>query len=296
MFCGDFNVQGMPDKDGLRPEWTALLDKSIDDADQVLQDAWPFEQCPGRLLLGTTPLPDDCDPGITAHAQRLDYVLRPKPYPGRMVAQHIRIAHDVAQISPTSPTKYTSDHLPLSIDLNEARRFNTANTAEKLKFTIDDPENTSTATLRDGEMHWYRIDDPGGFGFAMVGGTTKVFARHLHQSRPFAALSALRSRHHAAHAREPWRRPLRPGRGAVLRPSVFAAQLTNATYTLYSRRFIGTGPKDAIPLMRSWPVRGEARVGAPHSDDNPDTGVDDFDSVWFTARLDRTYPGVNKYT
>ncbi len=76
-----------------------------------------------------------------------------------------------------------------------------------------------------------------------------------------------------------------------LRPNV-----TSATYSLYSRRFVGTGPKDAIPLLRSWPCRGEARVGALHSPDNPDTPVDDFDSVWFTARLDRTYPGVSDYT
>ena len=86
LFCGDFNVQGMPDANGLRPEWTSLLGTPSTMLTKVLQDAWTFEQCPGRLLLGTTPLPDDCDPGITTHAQRLDYVLRPKPYPGRMVA------------------------------------------------------------------------------------------------------------------------------------------------------------------------------------------------------------------
>ncbi len=296
LFCGDFNVQGMLDNDGLRPEWTALLDSPSTMLTKVLQDAWTFEQCPGRLLLGTTPLPDDCDPGITAHAQRLDYVLRSKPYPGRMVAQHIRIAHNVAQISPTSPTKYTSDHLPLSIDLHEVRRFNTANTAEKLKFTIDDPENTSTSTLRDGEMHWYRIDDPGGYGFAMVGGANKVF-------------HAVYTKADLSQPYQPFVRdstPPTPESPAVARYALAEApffvrvwlrpNVTSATYTLYSRRFIGTGPKDAIPLMRSWPSPGEARVGAQHSDDNPDTDVDDFDSVWFTARLDRTYPGVNKYT
>lgn len=296
LFCGDFNVQGMADANGLRPEWTSLLGTPSTMLTKVLQDAWTFEQCPGRPLLGTTPLPDNCDPGITTHAQRLDYVLRPKPYPGRMVAQHINIAHDVAQISPTSPTMYTSDHLPLSIDLHEARQFNTANTAEKLAFSIDHPENRSTSTLHDGEMHWYRIDDPGGYGFAMVNGSTQVF-------------HAIYTKADLSQPYQPFVRDTSPPTAespAVYRYALAEApffvrvwlrpNVTSANYSLYSRRFIGTGPKDAIPLMRSWPCPGEARVGAPHSYDNPDTDVDDFDSVWFTARLDRTYPGVGSYT
>jgi endonuclease/exonuclease/phosphatase family metal-dependent hydrolase len=297
LFCGDLNVQGMADANGLRPEWTTLLGTpSSAPLTNVLQDAWTFEQCPGRLLLGSTPLPDDCDPGITAHGQRLDYVLRSNPYPERMVAQHIRIAHNIAQRSPTSPTKYTSDHLPLSIDLHEQKPFNTANTAEKLTFTIDDPENISTATLRDGQMHWYRIDDPGGYGFAMQGGANKV----SHAVYTKADLSQ---------PYQPYTRDTTPAtddgpritRYALAETPFFIRvwlrpNVTSASYSLYSRRFVGTGPKDAIPLLRSWPCRGEARVGALHSPDNPDTPVDDFDSVWFTARLDRTYPGVDDYT
>jgi hypothetical protein len=296
LFCGDFNVQGMADSNGLRPEWTSLLGTPSTMLTKVLQDAWISEQCPGRALLGTTPLPNDCDPGITAHAQRLDYMLRPRPYPGRMVAQHIRIAHDVAQISPTSPSKYTSDHLPLSIDLHEAKAFNTANTAEKLAFSIDHPEVRSSDTLSAGQMHWYRIDDPGGYGFAMVNGATQVshavytkadlsqpYQPFVRDTSPPTAESPSVSRYALAEAPFFIRVWLRPN-------------VPRANYTLYSRRFVGTGPKDAIPLMRSWPCPGEARVGAPHSYDNPDTPVDDFDTVWFTARLDRTYPGVDEYT
>lgn len=297
LFCGDFNVQGMADANGVRREWNDLLG-TPDTAPltKVLQDAWEFEQCPGRLLLGTTPLPDDCDPGITAHAQRLDYVLRAKPYAERMVAQHIRIAHDIAQRSPTSPTAYTSDHLPLSIDLHMPQPFNTANTAEKLTLTINDPEKVSRGTLRDGQMHWYRIDDPGGYGFAMISGATDVFHAvytkadlsqpyqpYVRDTTPATAEGPRVTRYALAEAPFFIRVWLRPN-------------VTSASYKLYSRRFVGTGPKDAIPLMRSWPCPGEARVGALHSPDNPDTPVFDFDSVWFTARLDKTYPGVDSYT
>ena len=43
--------------------------------------------------------------------------------------------------------------------------------------------------------------------------------------------------------------------------------------------------------MHGWPARGEARTGAFHSEDLPATiGVDEFDSVWYQARLDRVPP------
>ena len=296
LFCGDFNVQGMADANGARPEWKALMDTPGSPLTDVLQDAWTFEQCPGRPVLGSTPLPDDCDPGETAHRQRLDYVMRTKPFNGRMVAQHIKIAHDVAQRSPTSPTMYTSDHLPLSIDLHEKKPFNTALTAEKLTFTVDNPEHTSSGTLRDGQMHWYRIDDPGGYGFAMVSGAIKVFY-------------AVYSKSDLSQPYQPFVRDTTPAtdkgpgvtRYALAEPPFFVRvwlrpNVSSATYRFYSRRFVGTGRNDAIPILRSWPVRGEARVGAFHSKDLPNTVSNEFDSVWFTARLDQTRPGVAGFT
>ena len=81
LFCGDLNVQGLAAEDGLRPEWKERFDTPGSRLTDVLQDAWTFEQCPGRLVVGSTPLPADCDPGLTTHGQRLDYVLRPRPYP-----------------------------------------------------------------------------------------------------------------------------------------------------------------------------------------------------------------------
>lgn len=295
LFCGDFNVQGLRDDNHPRPEWTALMNTPGAPLTDVLQDAWTFEQCPGRAVLGSTPLPDDCDPGQTAHRQRLDYVMRTKPYPNRMVAQHINIAHDVAQRSPTSPTMYTSDHLPLSIDLHERKPHNTALTAEKLTFTIADPEHRSSGALRDGEMHWYRIDDPGGYGFAMLNGANKVFY-------------AVYAKSDMSQPYQPFTRDTTPAgpeapattRYALAEPPFFVRvwlrpNVSSANYTLYSRRFVGSGKADAIPLLRSWPFQGEARIGSPHSDDLPETDVDDFDSVWFSALLDRQWPGVTSY-
>jgi endonuclease/exonuclease/phosphatase family metal-dependent hydrolase len=296
LFCGDFNVQGMADANGARPEWKDLMDTPGSPLTDLLQDAWTFEQCPGRLTLGATPLPDECDPGVTAHRQRLDYVLRTRPYPGRMVAQHIRIAHDVAQGSSSSPTAYTSDHLPLSIDLHEKKPFNTPLTAEKLTFTVSSPENRSTGTLRDGQMHWYRIDDPGGYGLGMVNGAAKVFFAvytkdDMSESyEPFTRITTPPTKEAPPVTR--YSLAQRPFFVRVwLRPGV-----TNANYELYSRRFVGTSKDDAIPLLRSWPQRGEARVGAYHSENMPETGPDDFDSVWFTALLDRTRTGVSSFT
>jgi hypothetical protein len=59
-----------------------------------------------------------------------------------------------------------------------------------------------------------------------------------------------------------------------------------ASYRLFVHRFGGTSPEDAIGIPRGVPVTFEAKTGAPHSLDRPDTSFDDTDSVWFTATLD----------
>jgi hypothetical protein len=145
-------------------------------------------------------------------------------------------------------------------------------------------------------MHWYRIDDPGGYGFAMVSGAIKVFY-------------AVYSKSDLSQPYQPFVRDTTPAtdkgpgvtRYALAEPPFFVRvwlrpNVSSATYRFYSRRFVGTGRNDAIPILRSWPVRGEARVGAFHSKDLPNTVSNEFDSVWFTARLDQTRPGVAGFT
>jgi hypothetical protein len=289
LFCGDLNVQGFPDADGLRPEWKALFDTPGSSLTDVLQDAWTFEQCPGALVVGSTPLPDDCDPGLTTQGQRLDYMLRPRRYPTRMVAQHIHVPHAVAQaVSPANPTLYTSDHRPLSIDLHRRLRHNTALTAEKLDLTVDAPQTERADTLTEGAMHWYRIDEPGGYGFALVRGLDRVqFNVYTKDdlSSPYRPYTT---------TREP-AVPEGPAltRYALAEPPLFVRVWMRdrndeaAPYKLHVRRFVGTSRADAIPLLQGVRHRGEARTGAFHSADLPDTDASEFDSVWHVARLDR---------
>ena len=258
----------------------------------VLQDAWTFEQCPGALVVGSTPLPDDCDPGLTTQGQRLDYMLRTRRYPDRMVAQHINIAHSVSQaVDPTNPTLYTSDHRPLSIDLHRRLRHNTALTAEKVELTVDDPETERSDTLTEGAMHWYRIDEPGGYGFALTRGENRVhFAVYTKDdlSSPYRPYTTKRE-------------PAGPEGPALTRyalaerPFFVRVWMRNrddeaAPYKLHVRRFVGTSRADAIPVLQGVRFRGEARTGAFHSEDLPSTGLNEFDSVWHVARLDRPPP------
>ena len=87
------------------------------------------------------------------------------------------------------------------------------------------------------------------------------------------------------------RDPLRAGRAAVFHQGLDAANGRAAKYRFYSRQFVGTGRKDAIPILHRWPVRGEARTGAFHSKDLPDTIGDEFDSVWLPRGSTRPVRG-----
>lgn len=289
LFCGDLNVQGYK----RQGEWKHLFDTPGAPLTKVLQDAWTFEQCPGRLdIPGAKLLPRDCDPGLTTQGQRLDYVIRPRYDVEKLVAQHIRIAHDVAQaVNSTVPTQYTSDHLPLSIDLYDARDHNTALTAEPLPFASG-PDEFRTATLERGEMRWYRIDSPGGYGFAMTSGATQV-AYEVYTAdemsrgyRPYSVtktppIGELPPLTRYALAESPFfvRVYLRPG-------------VRRATYHFVGHRFEGASRADAIPLLRSWPAIGAARHGALHSQADPEADHDTTDCVWFDAQLQAPPAGV----
>ena len=295
LFCGDLNVQGVADAAGTRPEWHSLFEDFNSPLTKFLQDAWDFEQCPGRAALGETPLPADCDRGYSTIGQRLDYMIRPVHHPEKLVAQHIRIAHDVAQAAaPGGQTLYTSDHRPLSIDLNERAEHNTVLTAEQLSFTVDQPEVQSSDTLLDGRMHWYRIDDPGGYGFALTSGADKVdYAVYTKDdlSTPYTPFTTETTP--ATREGPPLTRYALANRPFFVRVWLKKG-VRRATYTLFTRRFVGSSRADAIPMLHAWPQRGEARVGAEHSDDDPNTRWNEFDCVWHVARLDGPPAGATE--
>ena len=172
LFCGDLNVDGMKHPAGYRQEWTELFDTSGSHYTDDLLDAWTREQCPGDPGPGRTPLPADFDRGMTAQIQRLDYSIRARgPSNGRLLLQHMCIAYDIAT-DPNNLTAYTSDHLPVRVDLD--RPHASALTAEPIPMSLGGPDQAASGFVIEGQMHWYRVDERGGFKIQLTQGGPRV--------------------------------------------------------------------------------------------------------------------------
>lgn len=289
LFCGDLNVDGMKHPSGFRQEWTELFDTPGSHFTDDLLDAWTREQCPGDPGPGRTPLPENFDRGMTAQIQRLDYAIRGRgPLNNRLLLQHMCIAYDIAN-DPAAPTAYTSDHLPVRIDLDLDRPHASVLTAEPIPMPLGGPDQVVSGLVIEGQMHWYRVDDRGGFRIRLTKGGPRVHldiytADNLSVPiRPFSTLDDPATREQTGDTRFAL-----PSAPFFLRISL-PDRRGEAVYEVRLHRYAGTGPLDAIPLLRGVTETAEAKTGAPHSLDNPATPFSEHDAVWFVAPFD-TYP------
>ena len=287
VFCGDFNVNGLA-QHGARAneEAVALFGRPASTWRKDMHDVWWWEQCPGEPS-PSNHMPLDCDPGMSAPGQRLDYFLRSAPFPGRLATQHVCIAWDIAQSPPGSdPTLYTSDHLPLRLDLGDDRPRACTARAERLTLTFSQPDvQTPRRVLVDGRMDWYVLTEPGSYGIGLSEGASQVAfevytADNL--SRPAAPFTTT---HEHVNESPPLTRYALPEPPFFIRVFMLN-RFGDASYRLFVHRYNGTSPEDAIGLPRGVPVTFNARTNAPHSLNRPDTTFNDHDSVWFTATLD----------
>jgi Endonuclease/Exonuclease/phosphatase family len=287
VFCGDFNVNGLAQHGAkANEEAIALFGHPASTWRKDMHDVWWWEQCPGEPS-PSNHMPPDCDPGMSAPGQRLDYFLRPAPFPGRLAAQHVCIAWNIAQ-SPAgvAPTLYTSDHLPLQIDLGDDRPRASTARAEQLTPTIAHPDvQTPRRGLVDGQMDWYVLTDSGSFGIGLSEGAGQVAVEVYtadNLSRPAAPFTTTREQ---VNESPPLTRYALPEPPFFIRVFMLD-RFSETSYRLFVHRYTGTSPQDAIGLPRGVPVTFEAKTNVPHSLDRPDTPFNDHDSVWFTATLD----------
>ena len=297
VFCGDLNIDGCFHRPNAIPssaeqEWQDKFHGPASNFTLFLHDTWYYEQCPGFDSAGTTLLPDFFDRGVTSrnvNQERLDYFLRPLPFPNRLATQHIAIAWDIAQEqNPAfSPRAYTSDHLPLRLDLNLDRPRASLVRAEQIPISTAHPDRDLHGVLIDGQMDWFRIDEPGAYGIRLDGDPDRVGfmvygANDL--SSPLSPFTILGD--HPGGQDDPF------GSRFVLPDPPFLIRVflkkrdTEADYRLRVHKFLGTSELDAIPILLNVPTKAEARTGAPHSIDNPSTPWSEHDSVWFCFQLD----------
>lgn len=236
-------------------------------------------------------LPDSFDRGSTAQVQRLDYALRGRgPSRDRLALQHMAIAYDIAT-DPVAPRFYTSAHLPVRVDLAPERPHCTVLTAQPVPVTPEAPDAVLADFLFAGQMHWYRIDQAGGYRIDLLEGGPDVrldvyTADNLSVPvKPFTTLDTPGGPTRPAATR--WALPTAP---FYLRVSVLDRR-REAPYRLAVHRFLGTGTAEAIPLAHNVPVPFRPKIGGPHSLDDPTTGWSEQDAVWFTAPLDTDADG-----
>jgi hypothetical protein len=203
------------------------------------------------------------------------------------------IAYDVATSGP-APTAYTSDHSPVRIDLDVDRPFASVLTAEPLPVDASGnptsirpgADATAGGLLVEGQMHWYRIQERGAYNIQLTEGAPRVqldvyTADNLSAPViPFTTLDDAGPLDNAGQTR--FALPTAPFYLRVSLPD----RRGEAHYGLRVHRFGGTGPRDAIPLLRGITEFGEANTSGPHSNDDPSTPFNEFDSVWYIAAFD----------
>jgi hypothetical protein len=310
VLCGDFNIDGafhkhLTDSDPVSAEWKKRFGTHGSAFTDYLRDVWHYEQCPGLDdPKGKPVLPPNFDRGITTYNknnQRLDYFLRPtahldlgiKPW-SRLATQHIAIAYDVAQeTNPQRPlTSYTSDHLPLKIDLNVERPRATVVTAERLDLKFLGFDFTVGGRIRDGQMDWFRIDEKGGYGFRLTRASDRVdFEVYTADdlSTPVAPFTVIGD---PPVSENPY------GTRFALPEAPFFVRVflkdrrSEADYELAVHRYQGTSELDAIPIVAGVALEEEFKVNGPHSLDVAATPYSEHDSFWFVTQFDAAGDGV----
>ena len=304
LVCGDLNINAASSSQAEKAEWWQTFDTPGQPFTDHLHDVWHREQCPGRHLPGggspSLPkakdgqpvlswMPEDCDPGKTILSGRLDYMLRPaQDFPARLTTQHVAIAREVADPNPA--TQHTSDHYPLRIDLAPRHVRDTPGRADPLSFADDADDTVVAGKLGPGEMQWWVVDRPGGYGFAVT--PFPLLSYEIYSaddlSEPMNPFTKTKVSHTFDHevALELTKYSL-PEPPYFIR--VFHAGRERGdivSYELFAHRFRGTSRAEAIPLLRSKQFSEPAREGAPHSLHDPDMPVSTFDSVWYEVCSD----------
>ncbi|WP_256754157.1 endonuclease/exonuclease/phosphatase family protein [Mesorhizobium sp. Mes31] len=287
LMCGDLNIDGMSHPTtGFRQEWTERFNTPGAPFTKVLHDSWMHEQSPGDVRLGMLTLPDWFDRGMTVHNQRLDYALRGRgPLNGRRAMQHMCIAYDIATDA-TNPTSYVSDHLPVRIDLDLDRPFASIATSEQINMPIGSGDKIFNGFLVEGQMHWICIKDPGGYAIDLTLGGPDVRMDIFTADNLSVPVKPFSIQDEGGPRQEKMTRfalPLAPFLIRVAHPS----RRGERRYRVRVHRYAGTSRLDAIPLQRNVPFVAQAKVGAPHSLNDPSTpDFDEMDTVWFCAALD----------
>lgn len=287
ILCGDFNIDGFHEAiNGPSTEWKGMFGLNGTLPKRGLHDAWHEEQSPGPNIGGPL-LGPNFDRGATIRADmRLDYMVRNTAFPGRLLAQHICSPYEVA-LSPSDPAMYVSDHRPLSLDLCHETPHGSVQTAEKIEFLAQAPnDRTVQGRLVDGQMHWYFIDIAGAYEFTLkvVDGAPTDYEVYTadNLSVPLQPFSLMTD---SAPEGPPRTRFVLPSAPFFIR--VFQHnRIGESSYSLSVHKFTGTSKQDAIPLCRGLPTPFEANPSAPHSLDDASTPWDTTDGVWFCAPWD----------
>ena len=226
---------------------------------------------------------------MTAQVERLDYAIRARgPSNARLLLQHMCIAYDIAT-DPNNLTAYTSDHLPVRVDLDLDR---------PPRLGADRQADPDAARRAGPDGQRLRHRGPNALvprrrarrlKIQLTQGGPRVHldvytADNLSVPvRPFSTLDDPATHDQAGNTRFAL-----PSAPFFLRVSL-PDRRGEAAYEIRLHRYAGTGWLDAIPLLRGVTETGEAKVGAPHSLDNPATSFSEHDTVWFVAPFD-TYP------
>jgi hypothetical protein len=289
LFVGDLNIDGTHRPGGPRQEWKDRFATGGSRWHDEYIDAWFREQCPGDITFTGVPLPAHFDRGATAGDQRLDYLIRSiPPFPGRLIAQHMAIPYEVAN-DPNGQAMYTSDHLPLSIDLHAMHPRGTPMLAEEIQFADPPPwpppDPEVSGTLEFGQMEWFRIDREGAYGFRFEPDGPLAYEVYTADNlsvphQPFSLLTDAGGRGMPFGTR--FALPSAPFYVRVF----LTTRESGGSYRLIVHRFLGTSEADAIPLLRGNEQFFRPKEGAPHSLDVGSTPWDEHDTVWFVAPFD----------
>jgi endonuclease/exonuclease/phosphatase family metal-dependent hydrolase len=279
-FMGDLNISGEGAAtyvDGREWQDTFLqLGRVVSD---YAVDTWGRRQCTGA--------PGLRDPGFSAtvryppQEQRLDYVVQSMS--SGLAAQHVMIDHDLATVPPGhDEVSYLSDHLPLRIDLARPRANSTP--ADALRLAFPAPPATAYVTdddyVFDGQVKWYRFDEPGTYDFAVWSDQDSCdYLVYLDTdlSRP----------------RQQYRTEEHPdfGKKFVLASAPFLVKVfakerhREAEFSFRVHKHLGVGPWDAIQLPYGVTVPEAFPLGGQRlNDDASETDWADEDTKWF--RLD----------
>lgn len=271
---GDFNIEGMlRDYSKLPDEWVTHFQRPGGTLDGALWDAWVWEQAPGEApkpslfpALRPRDLGVSVESNQTPAERRYDYcLLRPDTLPRLRQVQHLYI--DRALCALTEQVNYLSDHRPLGIDLHlpdtGAMSAPQAHPVVLVPVLIGDTPSRFEASdqfLREGVVHWYRLDENGTYDFSV-------------HSPGQGVQMALYSKDDLSSPMAPYRRaisPEAPDKFALPDAPVFIKvhhldRNASSNYSLRIRKYTGTSFDDAIVLYRRQWQAGQHKVAAPTS-------------------------------